>query len=141
MTKIDINAIKPGDQVQDVSGEWYTVEKAHNVRGYFKGCLFVPLHPDYLTAHKPAAAPEPVWVPKHYDLNASRIGKTRHESLNEWLTEKYGPPPVVKTATGEEEGEVVVLYGDAREWVLCYLCDLDPGDRYVELPKCCGEEK
>lgn len=81
------------------------------------------------------------WVPKHYDFRQACNGMTHHESVNAWLTEKYGDP-TERVYNGEdasgfglELGSVVLCWSRILgRWEDCFFGGLSKGDLWRKQP-------
>jgi hypothetical protein len=151
--KIDISKIRAGDEVQIGGAIWERVDEDMRVTSNYSNgfAARLPLCYYNITAHRPAQ-PEPQpfeWLSEDewegclcYQQTSDPDAHAKPEVFQCWetfdkviqlLTAKYPHGPlVVKTATGEEEGQYDVFWLDHR--ICCLECDLEPGDRYIDIP-------
>ena len=130
-----------------ISGKWWEVVALEDARLFkvsinFGGLIgWVP--EAIIEAYEP---PKPEskpfeWVPKHYDFRQACNGMTHHESVNAWLTEKYGDP-TERVYNGEdasgfglELGSVVLCWSRSLgRWEDCFFGGLSKGDLWRKQP-------
>lgn len=146
--KIDISEIRAGDEVQLAHGDWYEIEERGDgdnmdlcARPLGLGLKFLASF-NLITAHRPAQPEQPQFEWLTEDEFSELHAKWHMEPktdffnmVNAKLTAKYPHGPLtVKTATGEEEGDGIVIVWLAVGASFQRKHSLQKGDPYIDLP-------